>query len=401
MPSLGEESNFSPMRAPAYFDYCATTPLDDRVLSAMLPYFKEFYGNSMSALHSYGWEAESAVETARQQISQTIQAQSHEIFFTSGATESNNWVIRGLISHWRENSPKEPIHVLTTSVEHLSVLQSFRQQEDLTGGRPPVEVEFLPVDQEGRVQAEQFEKALKPHTKLISTMWVNNEIGSINPLQEIAALAKKHQIYLHTDATQAIGKVPVNVESVPVDLMSFSAHKIYGPKGIGALYVRSKNPPVQIKPLIYGGNQERGLRAGTINVPGVVGFGKAMELVKIQLHRDMEKAQLSREKYLDLWRQSGLRFEVNGSSQHQVPHILNITAIPLEPGSSFPLLRGIAYSQGSACHGKNRRQSHVLAAIGRTAQESQNTFRFSFGRFTQEEDWEKLTTVLLKTFLPF
>ncbi|MGZ3781698.1 MAG: cysteine desulfurase family protein, partial [Pseudobdellovibrionaceae bacterium] len=251
-----------------YLDYNATTPVDPQVFQAMEPYFKEYFGNPASAIHQWGWMAENAVSKARSQVASLIGAKTSEVIFTAGATESNNWCVFGLISKIREENPKEPIHFITSCIEHSSVMKSMQEAQKMG-----VEVDFLPVNKFGQVELDAVRKAIKPHTKLMSFIWVNNEIGTINPIPEIAKLAKEHQIYLHTDATQAAGKIPLNVTEMGIDLMSFSAHKIYGPKGVGALYIRSKDPKVQINPLIYGGGQEKGLRSGTLNVPAIVGFG--------------------------------------------------------------------------------------------------------------------------------
>ncbi|MBO9666429.1 MAG: cysteine desulfurase, partial [Bdellovibrio sp.] len=261
-----------------YFDYNATTPVDPQVYSAMEPYFKEYFGNPASAAHHWGWAAENATQKARMQVASLIGAKASEITFTSGATESNNWVMFGLLSKLREENPTGPIHFITSNVEHSSIMKGMDALKKLN-----VEVDFLPVNNHGQVEVATVLKAIKPHTKLMSFIWVNNEIGTINPIPEIAKVCKENQIYLHTDATQAIGKIPVNVNEMGIDLMSFSGHKIYGPKGVGALYIRSQNPKVVLNPLIYGGGQEKGLRSGTLNVPAIVGLGVASEICKTTL----------------------------------------------------------------------------------------------------------------------
>lgn len=276
-----------------YLDYNATTPVDPQVFLAMEPYFKIHFGNPASAGHHWGWAAENAVNKARAQVASLIGAKPSEITFTGGATESNNWVIFGLISKIREENPYEPIHIITSCVEHSSIMKALPVAQKMG-----VEVDFLPVNRFGQIEIETLRAAIKPHTKLISLIWVNNEIGTINPLQEVAALAKENKIYLHTDATQAVGKIPVNVTETGIDLMSFSGHKIYGPKGIGAMYIRSKDPKVQINPLIYGGGQEKGLRSGTLNVPGIVGLGMAAEICQQNL--PMESVRMTELRKL-LW----------------------------------------------------------------------------------------------------
>ncbi|WP_374078835.1 cysteine desulfurase family protein [Bdellovibrio bacteriovorus] len=377
-----------------YLDYNATTPVDPQVFQAMEPYFKEHFGNPASAGHHWGWLAENAVTKARAQVASLIGAKSSEIIFTGGATESNNWVIFGLISKLREENPHEPLHFITSCIEHSSIMKAMAAAQKMG-----VEVDFLPVNNFGQVELETIRKALKPHTKLMSFIWVNNEIGTINPIPEIARLAKEHKIYLHTDATQAAGKIPVNVTEMGIDLMSFSAHKIYGPKGVGALYIRSKDPKVQINPLIYGGGQERGLRSGTVNVPGVVGFGVASEICEKNLPNEF--AKLTELRGL-LWQKlqaaiPGIR--LNGHPTERAPNNLNITLPGYKTEQLVPRLQKLGVSTGSACGTGAMVISHVLKGLGMSTEDVQCSLRLSLGRWTTEEDILRAVE-LLKNSLP-
>lgn len=377
------------MKNALYFDYCATTPVDERVLIAMQPFFCEIFGNSASQLHPYGWEAESAVDKARKQISTALQVLPREIFFTSGATESNNWAIQGLIEAWQQESPHQPIHIISSNAEHNSILRVLEYVQKYRN----IDVDFLPVGRDGRITTEQVERAIKPSTKLVSLIWANNELGSLNPMQEISQLTRERKIYLHSDATQAVGKIPLNLEHTKLDLMSFSSHKIYGPKGVGALYIRGQNPSVQIQPLLHGGGQERGLRSGTVNVPGVVGFGMAMELVHHSIEQESDKAWKMRKSFLEELKSAGINFHLNGSPTHTVPQVLNIS---FDAHASAIQFTGVAYSKGSACHSENPEPSHVLTAIGLPASDYEKTLRFSFGRMTTTEDFQKFFQIILK-----
>ncbi|UYL09642.1 cysteine desulfurase [Bdellovibrio sp. SKB1291214] len=372
-----------------YLDYNATTPVDPQVFTAMEPYFKEFFGNPASVGHHWGWAAENGVQKARMQVASFIGAKSSEITFTSSATESNNWVIFGLLSKLREENPNQPIHFITSCVEHSSVIKAM-----LAAEKQGVEVDFLPVNKYGQVEIETLRQAIKPHTKLISLIWVNNEIGSINPILEIAQLAKEKQIYLHTDATQAIGKLKVDVTGMGIDLMSFSAHKMYGPKGSAALYIRGKDPKVVLNPLIYGGGQEKGLRSGTLNVPAIVGLGVASELCKNGL--DSEIARMTSLRNL-LWSKlqaaiPGLR--LNGHPMERSPINLNITLPGIKVESLTAKIQKLGISTGSACSSGSMTISHVLKGIGLSPEEAQCTFRISLGRWTTEEDIQRAVDIL-------
>ncbi|MCE3010733.1 MAG: cysteine desulfurase [Proteobacteria bacterium] len=376
-----------------YLDYNATTPVDPAVYQVMAPYFVEHFGNSVSSLHEFGWKADQAVETARQQVAHLLGCRPQEIFFTSGATESNNWVIRGLMDHWRKTEPQFKPHVLSSPVEHSSVIQTLNwaQRAGL------LDVTFVPVDSSGKVQVEEVKKNLRPETKLMSFMWVNNELGTFNPLQELGKLAHERQIYLHTDATQAIGKTKVDLSEFPVDLLSFSGHKIYGPKGVGILYRRSKNPSVQLEPLLYGGGHERGQRSGTVNVPAVVGMGAACEIVAQRWAQDVEKMMgLKKQLYADLKGHfPGLRLNGSQDLEASACNTLNLTFTQQQLPGQIP---GLAVSRGSACHSGSTTSSQVLKAIGIPEREAQNTLRISMGR---DQTWEDLSRVapLLKACL--
>lgn len=375
-----------------YLDYNATTPVDPQVFLAMEPYFKEHFGNPASAGHHWGWTAESAVTKARAQVAALIGASPSEITFTGGATESNNWVIFGLISKIRQENPYEPIHIITSCIEHSSIMKALSVVQKMMG----VEVDFLPVNHYGQVELEALRKAIKPHTKLMSFIWVNNEIGTINPIPEMARIAKEHKIYLHTDATQAIGKIPVNATEMGIDLMSFSAHKIYGPKGVGALFIRAKDPKVQINPLIYGGGQEKGLRSGTLNVPGIVGMGMAAEICQKNL--PLEAARMTELRLL-FWQKlqvaiPGVR--LNGHPTERAPNNLNITLPGFKTERIVSRLQKLGVSTGSACGTGAMVVSHVLTGIGLTPEEVQCSLRLSLGRWTNEEDITQAAAILKK-----
>lgn len=371
-----------------YFDYNATTPVDPAVFKAMEPYFKEYFGNPASAAHHWGWAAENATQKARMQVASSIGAKASEITFTSGATESNNWVIFGLLSKIREENANEKIHFITSCVEHSSIMKGMAATQKLG-----VEVDFLPVNKFGQIEIETVRAAIKPHTKLISLIWVNNEIGSINPVAEVAKIAKEKQIYFHTDATQAMGKIPVNVTELGIDMMSFSAHKIYGPKGIGGLYLRSKDPKVQLNPLIYGGGQEKGLRSGTLNVPAIVGLGVAAELCQQNLAT--EAAHLTTLKDL-LWQKlqvaiPGVR--LNGHPTERSPMNLNVL-LPVKTEAIIPRLHKLGISTGSACSSGAMSVSHVLSGIGLSPEEAQSSVRLSIGRWTTEDEISRAVDIL-------
>lgn len=372
-----------------YLDYNATTPLDPAVLKAMEPYFMEHFGNPSSAGHHWGWSADSAVQKARAQVARSVGAQSQEIYFTSGASESNNWALFGLLTQLKQENPLGPIHVLTSTVEHSSIIKSFQAAQNLG-----IEVDFVPVNRSGVVELKEVEARLKPHTKLMSFIWINNEIGSINPIRELGQLAKSRQIYFHTDATQAIGKLPVHVIEDHIDLMSWSAHKIYGPKGVGALYIRAQNPKVQINPFIFGGGQERGLRSGTVNVPGVVGFGMASEIVQSFLNSECPRLKQLRNELWQNLEKNIPGLNLNGATlQDRACNNLNIRLPGIKTERLLSHLQKLGMSTGSACGTGSVTISHVLKGIGLSDDEVQCSLRLSLGRWNSLEDIQTITQV--------
>ncbi|MBS1970850.1 MAG: cysteine desulfurase [Bdellovibrionales bacterium] len=376
---------------PIYLDYNSTTPVDPQVFAAMEPYFKTHFGNPSSFAHQWGWAAQKAVDKARVQLSDLIGTKPLELTFTGGATESNNWVVFGLIEKFRAENRNEPIHIIASHIEHSSVMNSLKEAQ-----RRGVEVDFVKTNKYGQVEVETVAKAIKPHTKLMSFIWVNNEIGSINPIRELAQLAKEKQIYIHTDATQAVGKIPVNVQEAPVDLLSASAHKFYGPKGIGFLYVRSAHPKVSLPPFIFGGGQEHGNRSGTHNVPGIVGLGAAAEICHKQLPEEYERTTELRN-YLWMGLQQRLpSARLNGHPTERSPINLNITFPGKNIEQLLPKLGRLGFSQGSACHTGTLEVSPMLVALGLTPEEAQGTLRLSLGRWTTKEDLDTAIEVLAK-----
>lgn len=365
------------LHLPIYLDNNATTPMDPRVLEAMIPFFIKHFGNAASHSHTFGWEAQAAVEYAREQVAQLIVAEPKEIIFTSGATESDNLALKGIFEMYAAKGN----HIITVKTEHKAVLDSCNHIEKLGG-----EITYLDVKKDGLIDLKQLENAIKPTTILIAVMYANNEIGVIQPIKEIGDLAKKHGILFFSDATQAVGKIPVNVIKDGIDIMSFSSHKIYGPKGVGALYVRRKNPRVRIAAQIDGGGHERGMRSGTLNVPGIVGFGKACELRMIEMQKDAERLSKLRDK---------LEFEllkikdvfINGNTKHRLPNVSNMSFKNADSTSVMAALsKNIALSSGSACTSATLEPSFVLKALGLTDAMALSSLRFGLGRFTTEEE---------------
>ncbi|MGH7935296.1 MAG: IscS subfamily cysteine desulfurase, partial [Candidatus Binataceae bacterium] len=344
------------VKLPIYMDNHATTPADPRVVAAMVPYFTEKFGNAASRNHSFGWEAEEAVDRARNQIANLIRAKSKEIIFTSGATESDNLAIKGVVEFYKEKGN----HVITCVTEHKAVLDSCRALER----RGKAAVTYLPVDRYGMVNPDDVRKAITDKTVLITIMYANNEIGTIHPIAEIGRIAKEKGIVFHSDATQAVGKIPVDVDKDGIDLMSLSGHKIYGPKGVGAIYVRSKGPRVRITPIIDGGGHERGMRSGTLNVTGIVGFGKACELGGAEMADEGRKLIELRNKL-----QAGI-FErldeiyLNGHPTERLPGNLNLSFAYVEGESLLMGINDIAVSSGSACTSATLEPSYVIRALG-------------------------------------
>lgn len=372
------------MQKSVYLDYNATTPTDSRVLEAMIPYFSEAFGNPASTLHFKGWESKKAIDTARERAAALIGCQPAEITFTSGATESNNWVLKGLVDQLLEEHPNEKIHVITSNIEHASVREPllYLQKKGL------IEVDFLPVDREGFIELAALEKARKPSTKLISLIWVHNEIGTIQNVKEIAEWALQHEIYFHTDATQAVGKMPVNLAEIPISFLSFSGHKIYGPKGVGAAFIRQHHPKILIKPLLHGGGQEKLGRSGTANVPGIVGLGKACEIAAQEMTTDWNRvAELS----FGFWKRLSSEFPeliLNGPIKQRSVYNLNITFPNVQAYNFLPKIQNLCVSGGSACSSGNLQANPILLALGHSADDMSVTLRLSLGRMTTLEDME-------------
>lgn len=362
---------------PIYLDNNATTACDPRVLEAMLPYFSQKFGNAASRNHSFGWVAEEAVDYAREQVARLIGADPKEIIFTSGATEADNLALKGVYEMYAAKGN----HIITTTIEHKAVLDSCKHLEKLGA-----EVTYLPVDAEGMINLQDLEKAITPKTILIAVMYANNEVGTINPISEISAIAKKHGVLLMTDAVQAVGKIPVDVNKDGIDLMAFTAHKMYGPKGVGALYVRRKNPRVKVTAQIDGGGHERGMRSGTLNVPGIVGFGMACEICMKEMQSDTEKILKLRNK-LETELLKVEESYLNGHKQNRLPHVSNISFKHVEgEGLLMGINKHIALSSGSACTSASLEPSYVLKALGLGDDLAHSSLRFGLSRFTIEEE---------------
>ena len=363
-------------KMPVYLDYQATTPTDPRVVDAMLPYFTEVFGNPHSRSHIYGWQAEEAVEKARGQVAAIIGADPKEIIFTSGATESNNLAIKGVAHFYKERKN----HIITCVTEHKCVLESCRhlQQEGF-------EVTYLPVQENGLVRLEDLEKAITDRTVLVSIMGVNNEIGVIQPLKEIGALCRSRSVFFHTDCAQAVGKIPLDVNEMNIDLMSISGHKIYGPKGIGALYVRRK-PRVRLQALISGGGQERGMRSGTLPTPLCVGLGVACEIAKNEMAAESERLRMLRDRFLEKIMADLPEVYLNGDLEHRIPGNLNLSFAYVEGESLVMGIKNLSVSSGSACTSASLEPSYVLRALGVSEDLAHTSLRIGFGRFTTEAD---------------
>ena len=362
---------------PIYMDYHSTSPMDPRVLDAMMPYFTVKFGNSASRNHSFGWEAEQAVEVARGQIAKLIGASSKEIIFTSGATESNNLAIKGIAEMYKERGN----HIITQVTEHKAVLDTCKRLEKY-GYR----VTYLPVKADGLIDLEDLKRAMDDKTILVTIMSANNEIGVIQPIAEIGKLCHERGILFHTDAVQAVGKIPMDVQKMNIDVLSVTAHKLYGPKGVGALYVRRRNPRVQIAAQIDGGGHERGMRSGTLNVPGIVGLGKACEIAGQEMETEAERLTRLREK-LKTKLEGALDYvHVNGSMEHRLPGNLNMSFVYVEGESLLMGINDIAVSSGSACTSATLEPSYVLKALGLGDDVAHSSIRFGLGRFNQEAE---------------
>ncbi|WP_316829780.1 IscS subfamily cysteine desulfurase [Pedobacter aquatilis] len=364
------------MKQPIYLDNNATTPLDPRVLEAMLPYFTEKFGNAASRNHAFGWVAEEGVDYAREQVAKLIGCTEKEIIFTSGATEADNLAIKGVFEMYKDKGN----HIITAVTEHKAVLDTCKHLEK-NGAR----VTYLGVKEDGLIDLAELEAAMTPETILVSIMYGNNEIGVIQPVKEISAIAHKHGALFMTDATQAVGKIPVDVNTDGIDLMAFSAHKMYGPKGVGALYVRRKNPRVKVTSQMDGGGHERGMRSGTLNVPGIVGLGKACELCRLEMESEAKRLSGLRDR-LESTLSKMEESYVNGNVEHRLPHVANISFKYVEGEGLMMAMSDLAVSSGSACTSASLEPSYVLKSLGLSDDLAHSSIRYGLGRFTTEED---------------
>ncbi|GKS59823.1 cysteine desulfurase IscS [Nitrospira sp.] len=377
------------MKFPIYLDYHSTTPVDPRVLEAMLPYFTEKFGNAASRNHAFGWEAEEAVEAARQQLGRAINADAKELVFTSGATESNNLALKGVAEMYKEKGD----HLIISSTEHRSVLDTAKSLETKRG----VKVTYLPVDKFGMANPEEVRAAITEKTVLISVMLANNEIGTINPIAEIGKVAKEKGVLFHCDATQGVGKIPVDVQAMGIDLLSCSAHKIYGPKGVGVLYVRKKAPRVRLAPLLDGGGHERGMRSGTLAVPLIVGFGKAVEICIQEMQAESSRLAALRDRLHSSITDALEEVYLNGHPTQRLPHNLNLSFAFVEGESLLMGMKEIALSSGSACTSATLEPSYVLKALGVGADLAHSSIRFGLGRFTTQEEVDYTAKRMIET----
>jgi cysteine desulfurase len=371
---------------PIYLDYQATTPMDPRVLEAMMPYFTHKFGNSGSRSHAYGWEAEEGTEKARAQVAKLIGADEKEVIFTSGATESNNLAIRGVAEFYKDRKN----HIITTVTEHKCVLDTCRHLE-----QQGFEVTYLPVRQDGLLDLDVLRAAITDKTVLVSVMAVNNEIGVIQPLAEIGRICREKKVFFHTDAAQAAGKIPLDVEALNIDLMSISGHKIYGPKGIGALYVRRK-PRVRLVPMIVGGGQERGFRSGTLPTPLCVGLGEAAEICMKEMDAEAKRLKKLQERMLNGLRAKLTDIVVNGDLEQRIPGNLNISFAYVEGESLMMGIKNLAVSSGSACTSASLEPSYVLRALGVEEEIAHTSLRIGLGRFTTEHEIDTAVDELVR-----
>ena len=378
------------LKLPIYLDNNSTTPMDPRVLEAMTPYFLENYGNAASRNHPFGWQAEEAVDYAREQVAKLIGADPKEIIFTSGATEGDNLAIKGVFEMYAAKGN----HIITATTEHKAVLDTCKHLEKLGG-----EVTYLEVKADGLIDLAELEAAIRPTTILIAIMYANNEIGVVQPIREISAIAKKNGVLVFTDAVQAVGKIPVDVNKDGIDLMAFTAHKMYGPKGIGALYVRRKNPRVKVTAQMDGGGHERGMRSGTLNVPGIVGFGKACEICMNEMEADSQRISKMRN-HLETELMKLEEAYVNGSTAHRLPHVTNISFKHVEgEGLLMGFNKNIALSSGSACTSASLEPSYILKALGLGDDLAHSSLRFGLGRFTTDEQIDYTIKAISETVL--
>jgi cysteine desulfurase len=375
------------MKLPIYMDNNSTTRVDPRVVEALLPYFTEHYGNAASRSHAYGWEAEAAVEEAREQVATIIGAGAKEVIFTSGATESNNLALKGAAAMYK----KKGNHIITQATEHKAVLDPCKRLE-----RDGFQVTMLPVDRYGQVHPEQVREALTDKTILVSIMAANNEIGTLQPLKGIGKLCKEKGVLFHTDAVQAIGKVPVDVEEMGIDLLSMTAHKVYGPKGVGALYVRKRDPRVRLEPIIDGGGHERGMRSGTLAVPNIVGFGAACEIARRELPEESKRLTRLRERLRESIMDRLPESYLNGHPTERLPGNANISFAYVEGEGLMMGIKDVAVSSGSACTSASLEPSYVLRALGVGDELAHSSIRFGLGRFTTEAEVDFVADLVVR-----
>ena len=376
-------------KLPIYMDYHATTPVDPRVVEAMIPFFSSHFGNAASRNHSFGWEAEEGVDKARKQVAALINAASpKEIIFTSGATESDNLAVKGVAEMYRDKGN----HIITMVIEHKAILDTCKRLE-----KHGCEVTYLPVSKEGLIDLDELRAAFTDKTILVTIMYANNEIGVLQPIEEIGKICKEKGVLFHTDAVQAAGKIPFDVQAMEVDLASLSAHKMYGPKGVGALYVRRRKPRVQVSAIIDGGGHERGMRSGTLNVPGIVGFGKACEIAQQEMADESGRMLELRSRLLEGLRSKLDEIYVNGSMEHRLPHSLNISFAYVEGESLLMGINDVAVSSGSACTSSTLEPSYVLKALGVGEELAHTSIRFGLGRFTTEEEVDYVVDRVVET----
>ncbi len=375
------------IKLPIYMDNNSTTRCDPRVVEAMLPYFTEKYGNAASRSHAYGWEAEAAVEEAREQIADILGASAKEIIFTSGATESNNLALKGVAGMYK----KKGTHIITQATEHKAVLDTCKRLE-----RDGFQVTYLPVDKYGQVHPDQVRDAITDKTILVSIMTANNEIGTLQPIQAIGKICKEKGVLFHTDAVQAVGKIPLDVEAMGIDLLSLTAHKIYGPKGIGALYVRKKDPRVRLEPQIDGGGHERGMRSGTLPVPLIVGFGKACTIAKVEMAEEVARTFALRERLREGIMSRLPETYLNGHPTERLPGNANISFAYVEGEGLMMGIKDVAVSSGSACTSASLEPSYVLRALGVGDELAHSSIRFGIGRFNTHEEVDYVVDLVVR-----
>jgi cysteine desulfurase len=379
------------MEFPIYLDYNATTPIDPEVLDAMIPYFKNKFGNPASKSHKYGWEATESVEFARKKVAGIINAEHNEIIFTSGSTESINLALKGLV----ESLNGKDVHIITSKIEHRAVLDVCEYLN-----KYGVEVTYLDVDKYGFVNPDDITKEIRKNTVLVSIMTANNEVGTIQPIGEIGKICNDNNVLFHTDATQAVGKIPIDVNGLNIDLLSFSAHKIYGPKGVGALFIKNKSPKIKIKEQINGGGHENGLRSGTLNVPAIVGFGKACEICKQKMFEEYKEMIIFRDRFINNILQRIKNTVLNGHPQKRLPNNMNICFKNIDSTVLMSETKELAFSSGSACTSADLKPSYVLSAMNISEENSRSSARFSIGRFTTNKEMEfsinKIVTIVEK-----